>query len=356
MPKVVKWSTLSSLQQIYAAPALVVCTCSSSHAYAAPAPVVEYSSPALAESCAAPAPTRYAVPVSCRALTMTVTGVDLNRDGIPDVLLQHQVWFLIKQYGAPVHTWRGCLQHGGDVVPKDVNAVVATAQTVAGSYVASPAACAAPAPVVEHFSPAPAVTLIKDTRLARHTVIQAETFNARVSQFMTQQTCRSRSVAAPAAFGFQAHPPCWGRSAELQEVQDNFCLIFFETLKACPASFMQCSDKCHCRCFASCLSLLTALVRLVSALNVIATEFSTNLLPCARSCHAPFNAPFFSAEEACLRTFFGGELAWSASLWSDAFTRKGNVVSTFWWPCSTRSAPFSFVTGRKRASGARSLL
>eukprot|EP00450_Noctiluca_scintillans_P011998 CAMPEP_0194501182 /NCGR_PEP_ID=MMETSP0253-20130528/21718_1 /TAXON_ID=2966 /ORGANISM="Noctiluca scintillans" /LENGTH=44 /DNA_ID= /DNA_START= /DNA_END= /DNA_ORIENTATION= len=40
---------------------------------------------------------------------MTVTGVDLNRDGIPDVLQQPQVGYAAPmQYGAPV-------QYGGPV-------------------------------------------------------------------------------------------------------------------------------------------------------------------------------------------------------------------------------------------------
>ena len=128
------------LQQIYPAPALVVYTFPASQSYAAPAPVVEYISPAVyaapapvveffthapAESYAAPTPIHYVAPVSCRAPTMTVTGVDLNRDGIPDVLQQPWVGFGASvHYGAPVHTWRGCLLYWGDVVSKDVNAVV----------------------------------------------------------------------------------------------------------------------------------------------------------------------------------------------------------------------------------------
>merc|ERR1719476_1203776 len=67
----------------YAAPAPAV-------SYAAPAPAVQYAAPAPAVSCAAPAtqhvapaPAVYAAPA---AATMTVTGVEMNRDGIPDVL------------------------------------------------------------------------------------------------------------------------------------------------------------------------------------------------------------------------------------------------------------------------------
>ena len=57
---------------------------------------------------------------------MTVTGVDLNRDGIPDVLQQPQVGFGASvQFGAPVHTRRGCLLYHGDVVPKVVKVAVA---------------------------------------------------------------------------------------------------------------------------------------------------------------------------------------------------------------------------------------
>eukprot|EP00450_Noctiluca_scintillans_P006937 CAMPEP_0194482984 /NCGR_PEP_ID=MMETSP0253-20130528/4720_1 /TAXON_ID=2966 /ORGANISM="Noctiluca scintillans" /LENGTH=66 /DNA_ID=CAMNT_0039322577 /DNA_START=35 /DNA_END=231 /DNA_ORIENTATION=+ len=44
-----------------------------------------------------------------QAPTMTVTGVDLNRDGIPDVLQQPQLGYgAPMQYGAPV-------QYGGPV-------------------------------------------------------------------------------------------------------------------------------------------------------------------------------------------------------------------------------------------------
>merc|ERR1719497_8784 len=57
----------------YAAPAMQM---------AAPAPAVSYAAPAPAVY-AAPAPAMYAAPA---AATMTITGVDMNRDGIPDVL------------------------------------------------------------------------------------------------------------------------------------------------------------------------------------------------------------------------------------------------------------------------------
>ena len=53
-------------------------------------------------------------------------------------------------------------------------------------------------------------------------------------------------------------------------------------------AIVRCSDKCHCSGFASCLSLLAAFVRLVGALNVIATELSTKWLLFERSGYAPF--------------------------------------------------------------------
>ena len=64
--------------------------------YAAHATVVEYISPATALSFApAPVqcatPVKHAAPVQHDATTMTATGVDLNRDGTPDVFQQPQV-------------------------------------------------------------------------------------------------------------------------------------------------------------------------------------------------------------------------------------------------------------------------
>ena len=65
--------------------------------YAAHDTVVEYISPATAMSFEAPTPVQYATPVKHAApeqydaLMMTVNGVDLNRDGISDVLQQPQV-------------------------------------------------------------------------------------------------------------------------------------------------------------------------------------------------------------------------------------------------------------------------
>merc|ERR1719361_1095731 len=53
--------------------------------YMAPAPAV-YAAPSPAYGYAAPAPAVYAAPAPAQA--MTVTGVDMNRDGIPDVLQQ----------------------------------------------------------------------------------------------------------------------------------------------------------------------------------------------------------------------------------------------------------------------------
>ena len=65
--------------------------------YAAHDTLVEYVSPATAMSFAAPTPMQYATPVKHAAPeqhdapTMTVNGVDLNRDGITEVLQQPQV-------------------------------------------------------------------------------------------------------------------------------------------------------------------------------------------------------------------------------------------------------------------------
>ena len=97
---------------------------------------------------------------------MTVTGVDLIWDGIPDVLQRLQDGFGASarygapvQYGVPVHMWRGCLLYHGDVVPQDANAE--------GSALLK----------------LQQLTLDMDTRLvtfnvpARHVAIHAETFS-----------------------------------------------------------------------------------------------------------------------------------------------------------------------------------
>merc|ERR1719476_1245591 len=63
---------------VYMAPAPAVQT-------VAPAPAVSYAAPAPAVQMMAPAPAVYAAPAPA---TMTITGVDMNRDGIPDVLQQ----------------------------------------------------------------------------------------------------------------------------------------------------------------------------------------------------------------------------------------------------------------------------
>merc|ERR1719384_681326 len=66
--------TVAPAPAVYAAPAPAVQMVAPAPAvYAAPAPAVQY---------AAPAPAVYAAP----SATMTITGVDMNRDGIPDVL------------------------------------------------------------------------------------------------------------------------------------------------------------------------------------------------------------------------------------------------------------------------------
>merc|ERR1719384_69351 len=71
----------------YAAPAMQTLAPAPA-VYAAPAPAVQMVAPAPAVQYAAPAPAVYAAPA---AATMTITGVDLNRDGIPDVLQQQAV-------------------------------------------------------------------------------------------------------------------------------------------------------------------------------------------------------------------------------------------------------------------------
>merc|ERR1719264_1136643 len=71
----------------YAAPA-VQTVAPAPAVYAAPAPAVQY---------VAPAPAVYAAPA---AATMTITGVDMNRDGIPDVLQQQAVAAPVS-YAAP---------------------------------------------------------------------------------------------------------------------------------------------------------------------------------------------------------------------------------------------------------------
>uniref|UniRef100_A0A7S1FHF2 Uncharacterized protein n=1 Tax=Noctiluca scintillans TaxID=2966 RepID=A0A7S1FHF2_NOCSC len=50
------------------------------------------------------APMQYGGPVNyaAQAPMMTVTGVDMNRDGIPDVLQQPQIGFAPQGFGAPV--------------------------------------------------------------------------------------------------------------------------------------------------------------------------------------------------------------------------------------------------------------
>merc|ERR1719350_2019444 len=79
--------------------------------YAAPAPAV-YAAPAPAVQTIAAAPAVYAAPQPVAAAptvygaptaTATVTGVDMNRDGIPDVL-QQQPRYVVP--GKPVN--RGC--------------------------------------------------------------------------------------------------------------------------------------------------------------------------------------------------------------------------------------------------------
>ena len=150
------------VQQITLRQRLSFTQLSSSRSFTAPAPVVGYISPCSFCSTGARRGLHQSgagCELRCTCSPMlTVTGADLNRDGIPDVLQQLLAGFNVSpQYGHAINTYRGLLYHG-DVVPKDVNAVVATAQSSTGSYVApAPAACTASAPVVEHISPVPAV-------------------------------------------------------------------------------------------------------------------------------------------------------------------------------------------------------
>merc|ERR1712136_560683 len=54
------------------------------------------------------APVQYGVPRNY-ASTMTVTGIDMNRDGIPDVLQQAQVGYGAPvQFGAPGTAFQTC--------------------------------------------------------------------------------------------------------------------------------------------------------------------------------------------------------------------------------------------------------
>merc|ERR1712064_21122 len=64
-----------------AAPAVNYAAPASAVSYAAPGPAVSYAAPT--STAYAPAQATYAAPTS-----VTVTGVDMNRDGIPDVLQQ----------------------------------------------------------------------------------------------------------------------------------------------------------------------------------------------------------------------------------------------------------------------------
>merc|ERR1712141_880181 len=76
----------------YAAPASYAAPATQYASYAAPATqCASYAAPAV--QYAAPAQAYYAAP----AATATVTGVDYNRDGIPDVLQQQQY----ATYSAP---------------------------------------------------------------------------------------------------------------------------------------------------------------------------------------------------------------------------------------------------------------
>ena len=150
------------VQQITLRQRLSFTQLSSSRSFTAPAPVVGYISPCSFCSTGARRGLHQSgagCELRCTCSPMlTVTGADLNRDGIPDVLQQLLAGFNVSaQYGHAINTCRGLLYHG-DVVPKDVNAVVATAQSSTGSYVApAPAACTASAPVVEYISPVAAV-------------------------------------------------------------------------------------------------------------------------------------------------------------------------------------------------------
>ena len=94
------------------------------------------------------APLQYGVPVSYGAATMTVTGVDLNRDGMPGVLQQPQV-----SYAAPVHILAPAMNPAAPAL-----VVQHTSLVPAAGYVApAPATYGAPEPVVEYIEPALAI-------------------------------------------------------------------------------------------------------------------------------------------------------------------------------------------------------
>ena len=89
-----------------------------------PAPIV--GAPAPVVECIQAAPTFQLAPV-----TVTVTGVDMNRDGTPVVLLHHQVGYSAPvQYGTPVDsaptfhtvTAQSAYQYG---IPQEVQYTVA---------------------------------------------------------------------------------------------------------------------------------------------------------------------------------------------------------------------------------------
>ena len=109
--------------------------------YAPPAPVVERTSPAPGVSSLSTSSCTYAAPLCYGAPAMIVTGVVLNRNGIPDVLQQprlvsvHQLRSTIPVRNSSPHMAR----------------------------LSASAACAAASPVVEHIFPAPPVTLLMDT-------------------------------------------------------------------------------------------------------------------------------------------------------------------------------------------------
>ena len=88
----------------YVAPATVVFSAApASTVVVAPAPVVECTSPAPTVDYAAGVPVQYVVPVQHAAPTIPVAGINLNRDGIPNVRQQPHVSLAAPtQCGAPV--------------------------------------------------------------------------------------------------------------------------------------------------------------------------------------------------------------------------------------------------------------
>merc|ERR1712107_769820 len=128
------------------------------------------------------------------------------------------------------------------------------------------------------------------------------------------------------------------------------------------------------RLLAQIISSLTASLRFDGALNVDVTEFQTNLVPYPRIHFMLCSyAPIISAEKAYHEQLFVAEITMSVfepasmmvkcdprheSTWRAASCTEVmwcRRMSTLRWQRSKRSAPFSSLTGRRRASSAGSI-